>query len=222
MNTQSPLIPEGSILEQKNKGRARVKIAVFFVLAVHAIGLLALLMQGCRREEPEAQNQATNAIPPQMEAPTNVDTSLPIPTNVTSVVETNLGTTAVATDYTIVTGDTLSGIATKFHVTVKALTAANPGIEPTRLHPGQKIHIPAPTAAAPAAAPGATTQSDSGEKVYSVKSGDTLTTIAKQFNTTVKAIRSANNLKTDSIKVGQKLKSPAGATTPPAAAPPSQ
>src|SRR5215471_8602659 len=54
MNTQSPvspLVPQGSLLEQKNKGRARVKIAVFFVLAIHGIGLLALLMQGCRRDE---------------------------------------------------------------------------------------------------------------------------------------------------------------------------
>ena len=34
MNNQNPLIPQGSVLEQKNKGRARVKIAVFFVLAI--------------------------------------------------------------------------------------------------------------------------------------------------------------------------------------------
>ena len=37
MNNLSPLIPQGSLLEQKNKGRARVKIAVFFVL--HAWGV---------------------------------------------------------------------------------------------------------------------------------------------------------------------------------------
>ena len=45
MNNQNPLIPQGSALEQKNKGRARMKIAVFFVLAIHGIGLMALLMQ---------------------------------------------------------------------------------------------------------------------------------------------------------------------------------
>ena len=55
MNNQNPLIPQGSALEQKNKGRARVKIAVFFVLAVHGIGLMALLMQGCgQSKEPAA------------------------------------------------------------------------------------------------------------------------------------------------------------------------
>ncbi len=51
MNNQNPLIPQGSALEQKNKGRARVKIAVFFVLAVHGIGLMALLMQGCGQSQ---------------------------------------------------------------------------------------------------------------------------------------------------------------------------
>jgi LysM repeat protein len=44
-----------------------------------------------------------------------------------------------------------------------------------------------------------------------VKSGDTLTKIAKAQGTTVKAIRGENNLTTDHIKVGQKLKIPAKA-----------
>src|ERR1043165_7056346 len=59
MNNQSPLVPQGSMLEQntKNKGRARVKIAVFFVLTIHAVGLLALLMQGCKGEKDNANNQ---------------------------------------------------------------------------------------------------------------------------------------------------------------------
>src|SRR5881296_3269664 len=63
MNNQSPLIPQGSLVEQKNKGRARFKIAVFFVLAVHGIGLLALLMQGCRREPAQQSEQTSNAAP---------------------------------------------------------------------------------------------------------------------------------------------------------------
>src|SRR5690349_20061879 len=64
MNNQSPLVPQGSTLDQKNKGRARVKIAIFFVLAVHGVGLLALLLQGCHREDSTAQaNQSTNAAP---------------------------------------------------------------------------------------------------------------------------------------------------------------
>jgi LysM repeat protein len=53
-------------------------------------------------------------------------------------------------------------------------------------------------------------------RTYTVKSGDTLTKVATAHKTTVKALRAANNLKTDAIKVGQKLTIP----TPPAPAAP--
>ena len=47
-----------------------------------------------------------------------------------------------------------------------------------------------------------------GAAVYLVKSGDTLSRIAKTHRTTVKAIREANNLTTDRLSVGQKLNIP--------------
>jgi LysM repeat protein len=65
---------------------------------------------------------------------------------------------------------------------------------------------------APAAAGG-------GEEMYTVKSGDTLTKIAKAYGTTVKAIESENNLTTTEIKVGKKLKIPAKAAAAPAPEP---
>ena len=49
---------------------------------------------------------------------------------------------------------------------------------------------------------------------YTVKSGDVLGSIAKKHGTTVAKLREANNLKTDQIKVGQKLKIPAGGAKP--------
>jgi LysM repeat protein len=51
--------------------------------------------------------------------------------------------------------------------------------------------------------------------IYSVKSGDTLNKIAADFHTTVKALRGANNLRADSIKVGQKLNIPKTSILPP-------
>jgi LysM repeat protein len=50
--------------------------------------------------------------------------------------------------------------------------------------------------------------SKTGETVYIVKSGDTLTRIAKVYGTTTNAIKSANNLASDRIIVGAKLKIP--------------
>jgi LysM repeat protein len=103
---------------------------------------------------------------------------------------------------------------------LKALEDANPGIVPTKLKVGQKISIPAASGTAPAAV-AATDSTGTGEEVYAVKSGDTLTKIAKANGTTVKAIESENNLTTTKIKVGQKLKIPvkAEAPNPVAAAP---
>src|ERR1017187_5589271 len=244
MNNHTPVTPQGSIMEQKNKGRTRVKIAVFFVLAVHGIGLMALLMQGCgQSKETVAPTEPAVTNTPPVFVDTNpppVTTSSP-PVVVTAPVPIETPTLptvpAGATEYAIVKGDNFSTLATKFHVSAKAIADANPGVQPTKLKIGQKIHIPAPAApTAPTVTGTAPVESASagGEQTYAVKSGDNLTKIAAQFGTTVKALRSANSLKTDSIKVGQKLKTPAKAsaagavpvapaepapTTPPVSAP---
>ena len=224
MNNQSPLDPQGSALEQKNKGRARVKIAVLFVLAIHGMGLVALLMQGCghQKEQPLATEALPTNTPPAFVETTNVPvTPSNPPVVVTPPVMPETPPTPVvaagATEYTIVKGDILKNIAKNFHVSVKAITEANPGLEPKKLKIGQKIHIPAPvTLAAPAAIGAASVENATtrGEQTYTVKSGDNLTKIAKQFGTTAKAITAANSLKTTSIKVGQKLKIPTKSSTP--------
>ena len=216
-------------MEQKNKGRARVKFAVFFVLAFHGIGLMVLLMQGCgQSKEPTAPTEtvASNTTPAFVES-TNVSVA---PSNPPVVVapppapETPATPVAPpsAADYTIVKGDILEKIAKNFHVSIKAITDANPGIEPTRLKIGQKIHIPAPvTSAAPtmSGAPPSEPANLSGEQIYTVKSGDNLTKIAQQYGITVKALRAANALKTDSIRVGQKIHIPAKPASAPVSAP---
>jgi len=238
MNNPSPLIPQGSLLDQKQKSRARVKIAVFLVLTIHGIGLLALLMQGCKKEPEtgvateDTNNPAmpfvetTNAPPPVQTndlTTTAATTNAPAPAVVESTPQPPVATPpSVATEYTISSGDKLSTLARKFHVSVKALMEANPGIQPTRLKVGQKINIPAPTSATPQGAgstPAASSQPSTGEQGYTVVSGDSLSKIANHFGTSVKALRSLNNLKTDRIVVGQKLKIPAKSAPAPEQAP---
>jgi LysM repeat protein len=219
MNNQTPLVPQG-IIDPKNKGRARVKIAVFFVLAVHGIGLLALLLQGCHREDANAQaaQSTTNALPTldATNAPALADTSTTAtPTNVAPPVveQTNVAPVAMASEYLIAKGDTYATIARKFGVTIKAIADANPGLEPTKLRIGQKLHIPAATktvASAPAATSGST--APAGAEAYVVKSGDTLSRIASEHHVSVRSIRTANNLRSDRIVVGQKLKIPVKAS----------
>jgi LysM repeat protein len=53
-----------------------------------------------------------------------------------------------------------------------------------------------------------------GMGYYTVKSGDSLWSIAKQFNTTVDAIKQTNNLTTNALTIGQTLKIPTVTVTP--------
>jgi len=210
MNNPNPFVPKGSLLEQQSKHHSRVKFAVFCVLAVGIASLTAMLIQGCKREQTETENNApvvdTN-LPPTIE--TNlpqVEASNP-PVQLPPAVVPPAVTEAAAAEYVVVKGDTLAKIAKKNGVTLKALKAANPSVEPAKLKVGQKLSIPASATAALAASTGAS----GGAGVYTVKSGDTLVKIAKAHGTTVKAIESENNLTTTKIKVGQKLKIPAKA-----------
>ena len=225
MNNQSPLVPQGSLLGQKNKGRARLRIVVFFILAVHGIGLLALLMQGCKQDKGTTDaTEAANTNPaPTLEASNPVVVTNPVSSPATTAVANPIPPApipptppAAPQDYTIVHGDNFSALAKRYGVSTKALEEANPGVEPTKLQVGQKIHVPAPAttvASATTAAP-ATADTADGEQMYVVKSGDTLSSIARQFGVRIRAIRSANSLTTDRIIVGQKLKIPAKTAAP--------
>jgi len=219
----NPFVPQGSLLEQKNRLRARVKTAFFCVVGIPAAAILvALLAQGCKREQPTPPPEQLT--PPPIEftnPPPPIDTNPPPAalTNPPPIVQTTLPPAAPAgvTEYTIVKGDIFASIAKNHGVSVKAIQDANPGVDPKKLKIGQKVVVPASTASAataPTAAAPAPAIALTGEQVYVVKSGDTLTKLGTRFGTTVKVIQAANNLTTTSIKVGQKLKIPAKASTP--------
>lgn len=119
-------------------------------------------------------------------------------------------------EYVIASGDTLGALSHRNGISLKALLDANPGINPKKLKVGQKVQIPAgASSVASAASPGAAAPdmaAASGDTTtYTVKSGDTLSKIAKSNHTSFKKIMALNDLKTTSIKVGQKLKVPAKA-----------
>jgi membrane-bound lytic murein transglycosylase D len=116
--------------------------------------------------------------------------------------------------YRVRTGDSLHGIANRYHVTVKTLKEIN-GLSGNHLRVGQSLSIPVEPGLKPdqplfqnvasASAP-APTQN------HKVKSGDNLWTIARQHKVDVQDIKRWNNLKGNSLKAGQVLKLKGGAT----------
>ena len=100
---------------------------------------------------------------------------------------------STSTTYTVKNGDTLSGIANRFGTTYQKLAEINGISDPNKIFAGQVIKI--------------TGTSSNTTRTYTVKSGDNLTKIAKQFNTTVDSLVSKNGIKDkNKIYVGQVLK----------------
>ncbi len=224
MNNPNPLIPQGSLLEQKAGSRPHLRIAIAIV-AVHLVFLGGLLIQGCGKEDTSAKtNQAANESPlPPLTDSNLYTTSLvaqPVhepahtsPPGVTSLPTPSPGqlpaleqaAPGAPREYVVIRGDNFTTIGKKFDVSSAAMAKANPGVDSTRLQVGQKLVIPPPSAPSVATA----TVGSGGENSYLVKSGDTLLKIATANGTTVKQIKALNGLTTDRIKAGDKLKLPA-------------
>lgn len=128
----------------------------------------------------------------------------------------NLGTTALSVGqtlkipqktessltYTVKSGDSLWKIANSFGVTVDSIIQTN-NLSSTTLSIGQQLIIPGASTT-----PEPTPPEDNETQLYVVKSGDSLWSIARQFNTTVSEIRAANNLTSDVLSIGQLLRIP--------------
>jgi len=125
--------------------------------------------------------------------------------------------------YQIQKGDTLSGIAQCVGVKWQDIAALNPKVNPNHMMVGETLVLPAhaqdkpivmpksskaPKKAAVVAVTNAVKPAASipSDGVYSVVSGDSLWTIAHRFKLSSDDIRTWNNLKTDKLTIGQKLK----------------
>jgi len=233
MNTPNPLVPQGTFPD--NRGRSHIRIAVFTILAVHIVLLGALLMAGCKKTaEGEATDRSNSnnypivAVPevtnPPVVAITNPPTIVPSnPPSITAILPPpDLTPPSAGMDHVVVKGDSFYTLSKKYNVTMRAITEANPGVDSSKLKIGQKLKIPAASVASATslahAAAGGNDKGNGAEQTYTVKSGDNLMKIAKAYSVSLKSLRSVNALKTDQIKVGQKLKIPSKASTEPVSA----
>ena len=98
--------------------------------------------------------------------------------------------------YIVKSGDTLYGISNQFGVSVTELAELN-GIKGSFLAVGRELKIPSKSGTNP-----------NNLFMYTVVSGDTLSKIARKYNTTVKAIKDLNYLTTDNLTIGQVIRIP--------------
>ena len=112
--------------------------------------------------------------------------------------------------YTVQSGDTLSGIALKFSTTSSKLAQLNSISNPNLIYVGQRLLVNQSSnsnSSSSGQSSSATTNTETSSASYTVKSGDTLSGIASQYNTTVNQIVSLNQLSNPNlIYVGQVLK----------------
>lgn len=101
--------------------------------------------------------------------------------------------------YRVKPGDTVGALAQRHGITAEELMAVNGISNPRRLRLGSRIRIPREGGHRHGR------RSQRGPKTYTVKAGDTLSGIAARFGTTVAALKSANSMKNDRIKIGQTL-----------------
>ncbi|MGX9133334.1 LysM peptidoglycan-binding domain-containing protein [Rummeliibacillus sp. JY-2-4R] len=135
-----------------------------------------------------------------------VGQKLKIKSSTSASKSTTSKSTATST-YTVKRGDTLSGIGKKYGVSYKTLMSWN-NLKSTNIQVGQKLKVKGSTTTSKS-----TTKKSTATSTYTVKRGDTLSGIGKKYGVSYKTLMSWNNLKSTSIRVGQKLKVKGSTTT---------
>lgn len=121
------------------------------------------------------------------------------------------------TSHEVVAGETMSHIARNYRVTVAELRAANPEVEPRRMRIGTRLVVPRVPGPKPVAGGGAVgerladPQPAGGERVHTVKRGDTLWRIARIYEVELQRLLAHNDMEADTtIRPGDEIRIPPG------------
>lgn len=156
---------------------------------------------------------------------------LKVPEGTAEIVRTKLAESGDVTNltwHTVRSGETLLSISRKLKVSRADLAEANYLSVRSRVTPGQQLIVPRaptlllaartdnpaplvetrpvdPVVVASTTVPSATEAATQSKLVYRVRRGDTLSSIARLFETSVAALKKWNDLQTNTLRVGQRL-----------------
>ena len=114
--------------------------------------------------------------------------------------------------YIVQRGDTLFSIANKFNITVNELKEAN-NLTSNALIVGNQLIIPSSNKENNNDNIEGLDEEDKMYINYTVKSGDSLYSIARKYNTSINIIKDVNNLESDNLSINQILKIPASSSS---------
>jgi len=219
----------------------KVSRVILIVVALHVLVIGGIFVfEGCSRTKVQTPELADNETVPGQAASDLTNTPagglvdpLATPTGLTPAMpEAPIAAIApvapapVAKQHEVKKGDSLWKIAQSEGTTVAELAKANNLTKTSALKIGQKLTVPAKAPAQVVAAPAApaplgmatdavsaTPATVEAGSAYTVAAGDSLWKIANKNGTTVSALKKANTLTSDSLKVGQKLTVPAKVQT---------
>lgn len=112
---------------------------------------------------------------------------------VSSSPKENLASSNLNSTHKVLSGENLSLIARKYKLSIAEIQKIN-GLKNSRIYPGQVLKVQKAPVYKPI--------------VYSVKKGDNLTLLANKLGIEISQLKKMNNLKTNTLSIGQELKLP--------------
>ena len=148
---------------------------------------------------PEPDSSTTTAQPDN--SSTEVDEST---TDETEVVEPKPEKTVAVKYHKVRRGETLGSIARRYGISVSQLKRWN-GLRSNTAKVGKTLKVSNPAKQSKSTTTTTTTTSNEKQKYYTVKRGDSLSSIAERFGVTVAQLREWNGIEADNINAGVRI-----------------
>ena len=195
----------------------KTSLMVSAVVGAHVAVGCAFLIQGCGTTRGPVSMPTETPMPPSVITESmEPEVVMPPPAEAVVVPEAKAWPVDATTTYVVGKGDTLSGIAHRYGISVAEVMTINRIADPNKIRLGQKLLLPGnvnldkPVKTVKPASSRAAAKLPAGSNAYVVQAGDCLSVIAAKAGVTTMALKEANGLNNNKIYVGETLTIPGG------------